>query len=78
MIAQTSLDMMRLPAAAGCLGIAKHALFDGVAGEMTATTPPLTTSGTLEGWFKWQNGVAVLRDSTTMAATSMEFDNHSK
>ncbi|MDP2341175.1 MAG: acyl-CoA dehydrogenase [Deltaproteobacteria bacterium] len=31
MIAQTSLDMMRLPAAAGCLGIAKHALFDGVA-----------------------------------------------
>lgn len=31
MIAQTSLDMMRLPAAAGCLGIARHALFDGVA-----------------------------------------------
>jgi acyl-CoA dehydrogenase len=30
MIAQTSLDMMRLPAAAGCLGIARHALFDGV------------------------------------------------
>jgi len=30
MIAQTCLDMMRLPAAAGCLGIAKHALFDGV------------------------------------------------
>lgn len=31
MIAQTSLDMMRLPAAAGCLGIARHALVDGVA-----------------------------------------------
>jgi len=31
MIAQTSLDMMRLPAAAGCLGIARHALIDGVA-----------------------------------------------
>ena len=31
MIAQTSLDMMRLPAAAGCLGIARHALSDGVA-----------------------------------------------
>ena len=45
------------------------ALFDGVAGEMTATTPPLTTSGTLEGWFQWQNGVAVLRDSTSMGAT---------
>lgn len=32
MIAQTSLDMMRLPAAAGLLGIAKHAVTDGVAG----------------------------------------------
>jgi acyl-CoA dehydrogenase len=30
MIAQTSLDMVRLPAAAGCLGIARHALIDGV------------------------------------------------
>ena len=30
MIAQTSLDMMRLPAAAGCLGIARHALHAGV------------------------------------------------
>ena len=31
MIVQTSLDMMRLPAAAGCLGLARHALSDGVA-----------------------------------------------
>ncbi|HEY1098612.1 MAG TPA: acyl-CoA dehydrogenase family protein [Myxococcota bacterium] len=31
MIVQTSLDMMRLPAAAGCLGLARHALTDGVA-----------------------------------------------
>ena len=30
MIAQTSLDMMRLPAAAGCLGIARQALSRGV------------------------------------------------
>jgi alkylation response protein AidB-like acyl-CoA dehydrogenase len=30
MIAQTSLDMMRLPAAAGCLGIARSALWHGV------------------------------------------------
>jgi acyl-CoA dehydrogenase len=30
MIAQTSLDLVRLPAAAGCLGIARHALVDGV------------------------------------------------
>jgi acyl-CoA dehydrogenase len=31
MIVQTSLDMMRLPAAAGCLGLARRALVDGVA-----------------------------------------------
>jgi alkylation response protein AidB-like acyl-CoA dehydrogenase len=30
MIAQTCLDMVRLPAAAGCLGIARHAVADGV------------------------------------------------
>ena len=48
------------------------ALFDGVAGEMTATTPPLTTSGTLEGWFEWQAGVAVLRDSTSMARHGLD------
>jgi PKD repeat protein len=43
------------------------AFFDG--GEMTATTPPLTDAGTLEGWFQWQAGVTVLRDSTSMGTT---------
>ena len=45
------------------------ARFDGVAGELVATTPPLATSGTLEGWFQWQAGAALLRDSTSMAGT---------
>jgi PKD repeat protein len=45
------------------------ALFDGLTGEMTATTPPLVDSGTLEGWFAWEAGVAVLRDSTSMGGT---------
>lgn len=43
------------------------AAFDGSAGEMTASTPPLTTSGTLEGWFQWQSGVAIMRDDTSTA-----------
>ena len=36
---------------------------------MTATTPPLVDSGTLEGWFEWRAGVSVLRDSTSMGGT---------
>jgi PKD repeat protein len=45
------------------------AAFDGTAGEMTATTPLLTTSGTLEGWFEWQQGVALMRDHTSTGGT---------
>jgi PKD repeat protein len=45
------------------------AAFDGTTGEMTAVTPALTTSGTLEGWFHWQAGVAVMRDNTAMSGT---------
>ena len=45
------------------------AAFDGTAGEMTAATPPLTTSGTLEGWFHWQQGVALMRDHTSTSGT---------
>jgi len=39
--------------------------FDGTSGEMTVSTPSLTgTSGTLEGWFNWQGGEALMRDDT--------------
>jgi hypothetical protein len=36
---------------------------------MTASTPPLTDSGTLEGWFQWQAGFSLLRDSTSQGGT---------
>ena len=39
--------------------------FDGVSGEMTAPAAGLAASGTLEGWFNWRGGVAVLRDHTS-------------
>ena len=45
------------------------AAFDGATGEMSARTPDLSTAGTLEGWFRWQAGVAVMRDHTSAAGT---------
>ena len=45
------------------------ASFDGVSGEMSVSTPVLSTSGTLEGWFEWQAGVAVMRDHNASPGT---------
>lgn len=45
------------------------AAFDGATGEMSAPTPDLSTAGTLEGWFHWQAGVAVMRDHTSAGGT---------
>jgi hypothetical protein len=42
--------------------------FDGTTGEMTAGGPPLSTSGSLEGWFYWQQGAILLRDNTSASA----------
>jgi hypothetical protein len=39
--------------------------FDGTRGEMTASGPVLSTSGSIEGWFYWQGGGALLRDNTS-------------
>jgi hypothetical protein len=36
--------------------------FDGVSGEMRTPGPALAASGSLEGWFNWQSGVALMRD----------------
>ena len=43
------------------------AAFDGLAGEMSAPTTSLSAAGqgTLEGWFDWRSGTALLRDHTT-------------
>ncbi|MFL5866834.1 MAG: BNR-4 repeat-containing protein [Thermoleophilaceae bacterium] len=39
--------------------------FDGVGGEMSTAGPALAASGSLEGWFDWRGGVAVMRDGTS-------------
>lgn len=43
--------------------------FDGVGGEMSAAGPALAASGSLEGWFDWRGGVAVMRDGTSAGGT---------
>jgi hypothetical protein len=44
--------------------------FDGIAGEITAPGPaPAAASGSLEGWFNWQGGVALMRDGTGTTGT---------
>jgi hypothetical protein len=43
--------------------------FDGIGGEMTAPGPALPSTGSLEGWFNWQGGVAVMRDGTGAVGT---------
>jgi hypothetical protein len=40
------------------------AVFDGFSGEALLPGPVLTIDGTLEGWFEWRAGIAVLRDHT--------------
>ncbi len=47
----------------------KSVSFDGVSGELTPNGPALASSGSLEGWFKWQNGVALMRDGTSTGGT---------
>jgi len=38
--------------------------FDGLSGEFSSQGPVLTATGTLEGWFRWRAGTAVMRDNT--------------
>jgi hypothetical protein len=49
--------------------------FDGTTGEMTAPGPALAASGSLEGWFDWRGGTALMRDSTTGGGWILAFDN---
>jgi Concanavalin A-like lectin/glucanases superfamily len=41
------------------------AAFDGFSGEALLPGPVLTVNATLEGWFEWRDGIAVLRDHTS-------------
>jgi PKD repeat protein len=40
------------------------ASFDGASGELSVPGPTLSANGTLEGWFRWRAGTAVMRDNT--------------
>jgi hypothetical protein len=48
------------------------AAFDGVDDEMQASA---AAAGTIEGWFFWEGGVAVLRDSTATGGWILAFDS---
>jgi hypothetical protein len=48
------------------------ARFDGIDDEMRADA---TASGTLEGWFFWEGGVALMRDSTSGGGWILAFDS---
>ena len=45
------------------------AAFDGVSGELAAPGPALGANATLEGWFRWSAGTAVLRDHTSLGGS---------
>ncbi len=49
--------------------------FDGVDDELQAGGLSLTDAGTLEGWFFWEAGVALLRDSTGAAGWILAYDS---
>src|SRR3954452_17489132 len=51
------------------------ARFDGVNDELQAGVAPLTGAGTLEGWFFWEGGVAVMRDATSAGGWILAFDS---
>jgi hypothetical protein len=49
--------------------------FDGATGELTAAASGPGAAGTLEGWFDWRAGVAVLRDHTAGGGWILAYDN---
>jgi len=51
--------------------------FDGSDDEMTAggSRLALTTTGTLEGWFNWEAGTSLLRDTTSGAGWILAYDS---
>jgi len=51
------------------------AQFDGVSGEMTGPAAGLSSAGTLEGWFDWRGGIAMLRDHTSGNGWILGYDS---
>jgi Concanavalin A-like lectin/glucanases superfamily len=54
------------------------ARFDGVDDEMQAGGAPASGAATLEGWFFWEAGVALLRDQTSSAGWILAYDSGGK
>ena len=51
------------------------ARFDGVDDEMQSGVATIAATGTVEGWFFWEGGVAVMRDSTSSGGWIVAFDS---
>jgi chitodextrinase len=53
------------------------ARFDGSDDEMTArgSALALSTTGTIEGWFNWESGVALMRDTTSSGGWILAYDS---
>src|SRR5215211_884779 len=49
--------------------------FDGVNDEMSAAGPALSTAGSLEGWFYWTGGGALMRDNTGSGGWILAYDS---
>jgi hypothetical protein len=54
------------------------ARFDGVDDEVQAGGAPASGGATLEGWFFWEAGVALLRDHTSSAGWILAYDSGGK
>ena len=51
------------------------ARFDGADDQMQTGVAPIAATGTVEGWFFWEGGVAVMRDSTSSGGWILAFDS---
>ena len=51
------------------------ARFDGVDDEMQSGSAAIAGAGTVEGWFFWEAGVAVMRDATSSGGWILAFDS---
>ena len=51
------------------------ARFDGVDDEMQSGVATIAATGTVEGWFFWEGGVAIMRDSSSSGGWIVAFDS---
>ena len=72
----TYLGTPRLGARGALSADADHsAQFDGVDDELQAGAAPVAAAATLEGWFFWEAGVALMRDATSSAGWILAYES---